>query len=75
EETQMSLLHELAAKIKEIFGTESTIEQAEHEWKVTTANEIARIEADFRAFKVAAEARISALEGERPGAPVPKTAA
>ncbi len=70
----MSVLHELAAKIKQIFGTESTIEKAEHDWKVATANEIARIEADFTAFKVAAEARIAALEGKVPVAPVPPAA-
>ncbi len=66
----MSILHDLAAEIHEIFGSESTIEQAEHEWKVTTANEIARIEADFTAFKAATEARIAALEGKAPVAPV-----
>ncbi|MHB1938445.1 MAG: hypothetical protein ACYCOR_17955 [Acidobacteriaceae bacterium] len=64
----------MAEKIREIFGTSSTIEQAEHDWKIATANEIARIEADFTAFKAAADARIAALEGKAPVAPVPPAA-
>lgn len=79
----MSILHDLADKIHALFHDVdatiapdvATLIAEEHKFREAVANEMEKVKADLEAFRIAAEARIAALEGHPAVTPVPPKAA